>query len=98
MANIISMLGHPYPAWGQLARVFVPHLTAAVKRNCSVSDNNPREQLNTDAEKLIQEYKQRFKDEPPYFLLQGQALLDAVKEALEKNRPIPFEVPDQGFA
>jgi len=63
-----------------------------------VSDNNPREQLDTDAENLIQEYKQRFNDEPPYFLLQGQALLDAVKDALEKNRPIPFETPDQGFA
>lgn len=63
-----------------------------------MSDNTPLERLQTDAEQLIREYRQRFKDEPPYFLFQGQALLDAVKEALEKNRPIPFEVPDQGFA
>lgn len=32
VANIISMLGHPNPAWGQLARVFVPRLTAAVEK------------------------------------------------------------------
>jgi len=63
-----------------------------------VSDTNPLDRTKTEQEKLLKAYRKRFGDDPPYLRFQGAELLEAVKEALEKNRPIPFEVPDKGFA
>lgn len=63
-----------------------------------MTDINPLDRRNSANEHLIGEYRERFGDEPPYLLLQGPALIEAVKEALKNNRPIPFDVPDDGFA
>jgi hypothetical protein len=63
-----------------------------------MTDINPLDRCNTIDEQLIGEYRKRFGDEPPYMLLRGPALIEAVKEALKNNRPIPFDVPDDGFA
>lgn len=63
-----------------------------------MTDINPLDWCNTADEQLIGEYRKRFGDDPPYFHLQGATLLAAVKEALDKNRPIPLDVPDDGVA
>ena len=63
-----------------------------------MTDINPLDRRNSADEQLIVEYRECFGDEPPYLLLQGPALFEAVKEALKTNRPIPFDLPDDGFA
>lgn len=63
-----------------------------------MSEPNPLDRLNTEGERLLREYRRRFKDDPPFFLYQGAELLEKVKDALETNTPIPFEVPEDGFA
>lgn len=63
-----------------------------------MTDINPLDRRNSADEQLIGEYRKRFGDEPPYVLLQGPALIEAVKAALKNNRPIPFDLPDDGFA
>jgi|CXWL01.1.fsa_nt_gi hypothetical protein len=63
-----------------------------------MTDINPLDRCNSTDEHLIGEYRKRFGDEPPSMLLQGPALIEAVKEALKTNRPILFDVPDDGFA
>ena len=62
-----------------------------------MSDVNPLNRLNEPEEQLLQEYRQRFGDDPPVFLFQGQGLIEAVREALDANRPILFDVPDDGY-